>query len=395
MKQATNGGWNKMLDFNYHIPTKIQFGARRSQLAGQIIKQLGTKKPLIVTDEGVINAGLARILTQSLEKEGIPYEIFSDVQSNPTLNNVEAGTKLYKDIGTDCLIGLGGGSPMDVSRGIGVIAVHGGKIEEFCLGERAIEKPPPPIISIPTTAGTGSEVSPGGVVTDPVSKLKLVFGSPLLFSEVALIDPELTYSLPSHLTAWTGLDALSHAVEGFLSQRSQPIVDLYAREAVRLISKQLVIAYHNGENREARQSLMLAALLGGMAMRGGLGLVHTLAHVIGGHIDLPHGLNCALLLPEVMVHNLPATKEKMAALAVDLGVAKPDMNETRRAEAGVSAVRDLLKDLRVELPEDLKVDEKVLGAWVSAAMEYTRYRPNYPREMTAEQMKSMLRRVFS
>jgi len=364
MKQATNGGWNKMLDFNYHMPTKIQFGARCSQLAGQIIKQLGTKKPLIVTDEGVINAGLARILTQSLEKEGIPYEIFSDVQSNPTLNNVEAGTKLYKDIGTDCL-------------------------------KRAIEKPPPPIISIPTTAGTGSEVSPGGVVTDPVSKLKLVFGSPLLFSEVALIDPELTYSLPSHLTAWTGLDALSHAVEGFLSQRSQPIVDLYAREAVRLISKQLVIAYHNGENREARQSLTLAALLGGMAMRGGLGLVHTLAHVIGGHIDLPHGLNCALLLPEVMVHNLPATKEKMAALAVDLGVAKPDMNETRRAEAGVSAVRDLLKDLRVELPEDLKVGEKVLGAWVSAAMEYTRYRPNYPREMTAEQMKSMLRRVFS
>lgn len=271
-----------MLEFSYHIPTKIQFGPGSSQLGGWAIKELGRKKPLIVTDEGVINAGLAKMLTQSLEKEGIHYEIFSDVQSNPTLNNVAAGTEVYENIGADCLIGLGGGSPMDVSRGIAVIAVHGGKIEEFCLGKRAIETPPPPIISIPTTAGTGSEVSSGGVVTDPISKLKLVFGSPLLFSEVALIDPDLTYSLPPHLTAWTGLDALSHAIEGFLSQRSQPIVDLYAREAILLICKQLAIAYHNGGNREARQSLMLAALLGGMAMRGGLGLVHTLAHVIGG-----------------------------------------------------------------------------------------------------------------
>lgn len=384
-----------MLKFNYHIPTKIQFGPGSSQLVGQVIKELGKKKPLIVTDEGVINAGLVKTISQSLEKEGIRYETFSDVQSNPTLNNVVGGTKMYKNIGADCLIGLGGGSPMDVSRGIGVIAVHGGKIEEFCLGKRAIEKPPPPIISIPTTAGTGSEVSPGGVVTDPVSKLKLVFGSPFLFSGVALIDPELTYSLPSHLTAWTGLDALSHAMEGFLSQRSQPIVDLYAREAVRLISKQLVIAYHNGENREARQSLMLAALLGGMAMRGGLGLVHALAHVIGGHIDLPHGLNCALLLPEVMAHNLPAVKEKMAVLAVDLGIATPHMDKMQRAEAVVNAVRDLLKELRVELPADLKEDEEVLDTWVSAAMEYTRYHPNYPREMTAEAMKAVLRRVFS
>ncbi|MFX0200014.1 MAG: iron-containing alcohol dehydrogenase family protein, partial [Candidatus Hodarchaeota archaeon] len=159
-----------MLDFNYHIPTKIQFGPGRSQLIGRVIKELGKKKPLIVTDEGVINAGLTKIMVQSLEIEGIPYEIFSDVQSNPTLDNVEAGTNMYKNTRADCLIGLGGGSPMDVSRGIGVVAVHGGKIEEFCLGKRAIEKPPPPVISIPTTAGTGSEVSPGGVVTDPVSK---------------------------------------------------------------------------------------------------------------------------------------------------------------------------------------------------------------------------------
>ncbi|MFQ6079741.1 MAG: iron-containing alcohol dehydrogenase [Thermodesulfobacteriota bacterium] len=384
-----------MLEFNYHIPTKIRFGPGRSQMVGQVVKELGRRKPLIVTDEGLISAGLVKIITQSLEKEGIRYEIFSDVRSNPTIENVVGGTEVYKNVGADCLIGLGGGSPMDVSRGIGVIVVHGGKIEEFCSGKRTIGKPPPPIISIPTTAGTGSEVSPGGVVTDPISKLKLVFGSHLLFSEVALIDPELTYSLPPTLTAWTGLDALSHAVEGFLSQRSQPIVGLYSREAVRLISKHLVIAYRNGENQKARQGLMLAALLGGMAMRGGLGLVHTLAHVIGGHIDLPHGLNCALLLPEVMAHNLPAVKEKVALLAADLGVAAPDMNETQRAEAAVSAVRGLLTDLRVELPADLKIGDEALNAWVSAAMEYTRYQPNYPRQMTAKEMKSMLRRVFS
>ncbi len=384
-----------MLEFNYHMPTKIQFGPGSSQLVGRVIKKLGRKKPLIVTDEGVINAGLVKMLTQSLEKEGIRYEIFSDVQSNPTLNNVVAGTEVYKNIGADCLIGLGGGSPMDVSGGIGVIAVHGGKIEEFCLGKRAIEKLPPSIISIPTTAGTGSEVSPGGVVTDPARKLKIVFGSPLLYSEVALIDPELTYSLPSHLTAWTGLDALSHAVEGFFSQRSQPIVDLYAREAVRLISKHLVIAYHNGENREARQSLMLAALLGGMAMRGGLGLVHALAHVIGGHIDLPHGLTCAVLLPEVMTHNLPAVTGKMVILAADLGVATPETDEIQGAEVVVNAVRNLLKELRVEVPADHRVGDEVLDAWTSTAMEYARYEPNYPREITAEEMKTMLRRVFA
>ena len=384
-----------MLEFDYYIPTKIHFGPGRSQLVGQVIKGWGRKKPLIVTDEGVIGAGLAKIITQSVEKEGIRNEIFSDVKPNPTLDNVKIGAKMYENIGANCLIGLGGGSPMDVARGIGVIAVHGGEIEEFCLGKRAIEKPPPPIVSIPTTAGTGSEVSSGAVVTDPVSKLKLVFGNPLLFSQVALIDPELTYSLPANLTAWTGLDALSHAVEGFLSQRSQPIVDLYAREAVRLISKQLAIAYHDGENREARQSLMLAALLGGMAMRGGLGLVHTFAHVIGGHMDLPHGLSCALLLPEAMAHNLPAVKKKMGALAADLGVVTPDMGEIQRAEAAVSAVRGLLKELRVEFPAALRVDEDILDAWVSAATEYTRYQPNYTREMTAKEMKGMLRRVFT
>ncbi len=384
-----------MLEFNYYIPTKIQFGPGSSQLVGQVIRGWGKKKPLIVTDEGVMNAGLVKIVTQSVEKAGIRYEIFSDVQSNPTIENVVAGTEKYKNIRADCLVGLGGGSPMDVSRGIGVIAVHGGRIEEFCLGKRAIEEPPPPIISIPTTAGTGSEVSPGGVVTDPACKLKLVFGSSLLFSEVALVDPELTYSLPSHLTAWTGLDALSHAIEGFLSQRSQPIVDLYGREAIRLIFKYLVIAYHDGGNREARQSLMLAALLGGMAMRGGLGLVHALAHVIGGHIDLPHGLTCAILLPEVMAHNLPAVEGKMAALAADLGMAVPGRDETQRAGAVVNAVRDLLKELKVELPEDLMVGDEVLDAWVSASLEYTRYQPNYPGEITAEEMRTMLRRVFA
>ena len=239
-----------MLKFDYYIPTRIHFGPGRSKLVGKVIKEWGRNKALIVTDQGVISAGLLKIITGSLEKEGIRFEIFSEVKSNPTIKNVQDGTDKYKDAGADCLIGLGGGSPMDVSRGIGVIAVHGGKIEDFCLGKLSIEDPPPPIISIPTTAGTGSEVSPGGVVTDPARKLKLVFGGPLLFAAVALIDPELTYSLPPQLTAWTGLDALSHAVEGFFSRRAQPIVDLYARQAVRLISKHLAAAYHNGENRE-------------------------------------------------------------------------------------------------------------------------------------------------
>jgi alcohol dehydrogenase class IV len=382
-------------EFDYCIPTKIHFGPGRSQLVGQVVRGWGKRKPLIVTDEGVISIGLAKIITQSLEKEGIHFEIFSDVQSNPTLRNVEDGTKKYKGISADCLIGLGGGSPMDVSRGIGVVAVHGGKIEDFCLEKRPIEKASPPIISIPTAAGTGSEVSAGAVVTDPNRKLKLVFGSPLLFSEVALVDPEMTYSLPPHLTAWTGLDALSHAMEGFLSQRAQPIVDLYAKEAIRLIFKQLGEAYHNGQDREARQGMMLAALLGGMAMRGGLGLVHAVSHVIGGHIDLPHGLTCALLLPEVITHNLPAVKGKIAALAEYLGLAAADMDAMQRAEAVVSAVRGLLEDLKIALPADLKLDENIFDTWVSAAIEYKRYQPNYPREITPQELKGILKRVFT
>ena len=384
-----------MPEFGYYIPTKIHFGPGRSQLIGQVVRGLDKRKPLIVTDEGIISIGLAKIITQSLEKEGIHFEIFSDVQSNPTVRNVEDGTKKYKSVSADCLIGLGGGSPMDVSRGIGVVAVHGGKIEDFCLEKRPIEKPPPPILSIPTTAGTGSEVSAGAVVTDPNRKLKLVFGSPLLFSEVALVDPEMTYSLPPRLTAWTGLDALSHAMEGFLSQRAQPIVDLYAKESIRLILKQLSEAYHNGQNREARQGMMLAALLGGMAMRGGLGLVHTVSHVIGGHIDLPHGLTCALLLPEVITHNLPAVKGKLAALSAYLGLAAADMDAMQRAEALVNAVRGLLVDMKIALPADLKLDENILDTWVSAAIEYKKYQPNYPREITPQELKGILKKVIT
>jgi alcohol dehydrogenase class IV len=383
-----------MVEFTYHMSTQIQFGSGRVKGVGAVVKGWNKKKPLIVTDAGVIKAGVAKNITQSLEKEGVQFDIFSDIKTNPTVESVAAGTKKYKDAKADCLIGLGGGSPMDVSRGIGVIAVHGGKIEEFCLGQRIIEKSPPPIIAIPTTAGTGSEVSSGGVVTDPTRKIKLVFGGPLLFSNVAIVDPELTYHLPPNLTAWTGLDALCHAIEGFLSRRAQPIVDLYAREAVRLISHYLVKAYRNGEDREARENVMLAALLGGMAMRGGLGLVHAMAHVIGGHIDLHHGLNCALLLPEVMDYSLPAVKKKMALLAVDFGIASSDTDETQAAQAAVHAVRDLLTQMKVEVPAHLKVDGKEIDSWVSASIESARYKPNYPREMTAEEMKTMLQRVF-
>ena len=383
-----------MTTFNYKMPVNIKFGPGSSQLAGQVLKEMACRKPLVVTDEGIIAAGVHKAIMRSLEKAGLSYETFSAVRPNPMPDNVTDGVAAYTRAGADCIIALGGGSPMDVAKGIGVILVHGGSIVDFCTGTKAVTHQSPPLITIPTTAGTGSEISPGGVITDPVGKRKLVFGGPGSRPLVALVDPEPTYGIPPRLTALTGLDALSHAIEGYFSKRAQPIVDLYARESIRRVLNDLPIAVADGAHKAARESVTLAALLGGMSMQGGLGIVHCLAHAVGGHTDLPHGLLCGLLIPEVLAHNFPAIEPKMASLAQYLGVATPGADPTRNAQAVIEAIRKLLAAVEITAPDNLEVNETDIDAWTAVGMADKRFQASYTREITATEMKAMLGRIF-
>lgn len=384
-----------MMSFDYIMPVNIKFGPGSSKLAGQVVREMACRKPFIVTDHGIIETGLHDAVTQSLEKEGLAYEIFSDVRPNPIPDNVTTGVAAYNRAGVDCIITIGGGSPMDEAKGIGVILVHGGTIEAFCSGTKSVVHQSPPLITIPTTAGTGSEISlGGGVITDPIGKRKLIFGGPGSRPRVALVDPELTYGMPPQLTALTGADALSHAIEGYFSKRAQPITDLYARESIRRLLTDLPRAVADGANKTARESIMLAALLGGMSMQGGLGIVHCLAHAVGGQTDLPHGLLCGLLVPEVLAYNFPVIEQKMASLAEDLGIAAPGTSTTKKAEVLIDSIRELLVSVEITVPETLAVNEAVIDAWTVGGMAEKRFQQNYTRDITSEQMRAMLSRVF-
>jgi alcohol dehydrogenase class IV len=306
----------------WSFPTRIVFGPGVSRRAGEEAKALGIERILIVTDAGVERAGLAAGIRSSLEKSGIAVQTYTGVDGNPTEENIENGARAFAEHRADGVLALGGGSPMDAGKLIALRARCSLPFEELddaIDGGRHVPADLPPIIQVPTTAGTGSEVGRSGVLTVKSTHRKTVVFSPRLLAKVALLDPELTRSMPPSVTAATGFDALTHCIEAYLSKGDHPMADAIALSGIDIVSKFLERAVKDGSDIEARGMMMKAAMMGAVAFQKGLGACHSLAHPLSSEHGLHHGLANALCLPAVLRFNAAAVPDRVAHVSVLLG----------------------------------------------------------------------------
>lgn len=344
------------------VAPEFVFGPGAMRLAGQYAANLGGRKVLLVTDEAMLSLGWAEKVRQTLEGAGLPYEIFSHVTANPRDHEIMEGAAFAAQTKCDSIVAVGGGSVLDAAKGIGIVAVNEQDIISF-EGVDNVPKPGPPLICIPTTAGSSADVSQFCIVNDTTHQVKIAIVSKTMVPDVALIDPVATTSMTTELTAHTGLDALTHAIEAYVSNANSHITDLHALEAVRIISASLAKAIASPQNLKYRENMMLGSMYAGLAFSNAiLGAVHSMAHSLGGLLDLPHGLCNALLLEHVVLYNFPAAVDRYTTLGRAMGAEISDQEpEDVKREAVASIIRTLkesvgvsggLSDLGVR-PEDI------------------------------------------
>jgi len=371
--------------FTVTQPTRIRFGVDAINDLPALVKELGGSKVFLVVDPGLVKAGLVERITAPLAKAKIAFELYDKVDPEPGLKLADNGLKLAKKAKCDCVVGAGGGSAMDVAKAVSILLTNGGKAEDY-LGLGKIKKPGVPKIMIPTSAGTGAEVTFTAVFINEKTKSKGGMNGDPLYPEAAILDPALTVSLPPHITATTGVDALTHALEAFVSTQSHPISDMYALEAIELISSNLVKAYAHGGNLEARSNMLLGSLLAGKALAtAGVGLVHAMAYPLGGMFGIPHGLANAVLLPYVMAYNLIGNPGRFAMLAEVMGAKVDGLPEREAAEAGVEFVYRMNQDLGIPASlAELKIPAKKIPEMAKIALTVTRPVENNPRKPSLE-----------
>ncbi len=389
-----------MSDMIYNFPPAIHFGWGEAENVAGHVKDLKGTKVLIVTDEGCRKAGLLRGVIASLEGEGVPYEAFDGVQPNPTDKNVMEGLSVYRETGCDTVVAVGGGSPMDAAKGVILMANHPGRLEEYYIGvapRKPVTRDIPPLIAVPTTSGTGSETSRGGIITDTRENRKRAIISRYLLPKVAVLDPSLTVSMPPRLTAHTGLDALSHSLEALAVDRYAPLADAFAWQGIRLVADSLVKAFDDGGDRRAREDMMMASTMGSLAFSKGLGVVHSMAHQLSPQTGMPHGAACGVMLPHAIRFNLAEgpTKDRAAAKYAEaariFGADGEGMTVTEFAGEAAEVVHKLLLRLGVK-PRlaEWGVTEEDIGVMAPNAM-LDHCHPRNPRPCTEETMVALFR----
>lgn len=310
---------SSMQNLRKFVAPEFVFGTGALRLAGRYAKNFGGSKILLVTDANCIKHGITGQVAESLDEAGLQWALFSDIYPNPSAEEVMAGADVYREEGCNLIVAVGGGSPMDCAKGIGIVSSNGRHILEF-EGVDNVPVPCPPLICIPTTAGTSADVSQFAIIRDCARKVKIAIVSKTVVPDVALIDPATTVSMSAELTACTGIDALTHAVEAYVSNASSPVTDVHALEAIRLIRSGLTGAYTRPDDLEMRALMMMGSLHAGLAFsNASLGAVHAMAHSLGGQLNLPHGLCNALLLRHVTAYNFNAAPERYANILSTLG----------------------------------------------------------------------------
>ncbi len=335
-----------------YLPPLSLIGPGALKDLGEELKELSHKKALFVTDQVLVKIGVAQKVLDVLKKAGIECVTIDEVKPNPTVKNVKAGLKLLKDNNCDFILTLGGGSPQDCGKAIGILATNSGNIEDF-EGIHKSKNKSLPIVAINTTAGTASEVTINYVITDVKRRVKMVMVDKNCLVSIAVNDPELMLGKPADLTAATGMDALTHAIEAYVTKGAFGWSDALALEAIKLISSSLEKAVKNGSDIEARSKMAWGQFIAGQSFsNAGLGFVHSMAHQLGGMYDLPHGVANAVLLPHVEKFNIPACANKLKKVARAMGVAVIDMSDEEGANAAIEAIKKL--SLAVGIPSGLK-----------------------------------------
>lgn len=372
------------------------FGAGSRKVIAEEVAKRGYKKALIVTDKDLIKFGVADQVIAVLKDANIPYEIFDEVKPNPTVKNVKAGIAAFQAAGADFMIAIGGGSSMDTSKAIGIIINNPEFSDVVSLeGVANTKKKSVPVIALPTTAGMAAEVTINYVITDEENVKKMVCVDPNDIPTLAIIDPELMLSMPRGLTASTGMDALTHAIEGLITLGAWEMSDMFETKAIEMIAKWLPKAVENPSDIEARDGMATAQYIAGMAFSNvGLGLVHGMAHPLGAYYDIPHGVANALLLPFVMEYNKEAAKAKYRTIAEAMGVDTSSMSDDEAADAAVKAVKDLA--IRVRIPQHLSeigVPESGLPTLAQAAFNDV-CTPGNPRQTNVEEILAIYKKAF-
>jgi alcohol dehydrogenase len=338
------------LELRKFVAPEYLFGVGARSLAGRYAKNLGARKVMVVSDPGVVAAGWTGDVIESLEQEGIPYFLFTGVSPNPRAAEVMAGAAIYKEEKCNALVAVGGGSVMDCAKGIGIVSSNERDILTF-EGVDKVLVPMPPLICVPTTGGTSADVSQFAIISNPLEKIKFAIISKSVVPDLSLIDPLTLTTMDPFLTACTGLDALTHGIEAFVSNASSPMTDLNALEGIRLVSRHLVDSIKNPRDVELRARIMEGSLLAGLAFSNAiLGAAHAMAHSLGGEKDAPHGECNAILLDHVIEFNLPASPERFDRIAEAMGLDLRGMTTTEKKAALLVKVRQIKEAAGLDVP---------------------------------------------
>ncbi len=371
--------------FSFTGAGKIVFGTGSFKKLAEQIRTLQGRCPLIVLDKNLAAAGFSKTVIDVLDGSGLKPSFFEQAEPEPRLELADEGAKAALKGKCDLVVGIGGGSAMDLAKAVAAVAGNKGKAADY-LGLNKVPGPGLPTIMVPTTAGTGSEVTFTAVFVRRNLKKKEGMNSPFLYPDIALLDPELTLTLPPEPTATTGLDALCHAIESYTSIQASPMSEMISLEAIRLISDHLRTCVHNGGDLEARSEMLLGSLYAGLGLaNAGVTAVHSLSYPLGGKYGVPHGLANTLLLPHVMAFNLPGNLEKFAVIAEVMGEIVDDLPLREAAWQAVEAVNTLIEDCGVHKTlADLDIPQEVFPELAKTAMTVARPLQNNPRKLTIE-----------
>ena len=357
------------------------------------VKARGFKKALVVCGPSILKHGVVANVTDQLDAEGLAYEIYSDIKANPTIENVQAGVEAYKAAGADYIIAIGGGSPMDTAKAIGIIVTNPEFADVRSLeGTAPTKNPCAPIIAVPTTAGTAAEVTIHYVITDVERRRKFVCVDAHDMPIVAVVDPEMMNSMPRGLTASTGMDALTHAIEGYTTQAAWEMTDMFHLKAIELISKNLRAAVAG--DPAGREGMALGQYIAGMGFSNvGLGIAHSMAHTLGAVYDTPHGVACAMMLPIVMEYNADATGERYREIARAMGVEGVDsMSQDEYRAAAINAVRQISED--VGIPGKLEALKEEDLPFLAQSAYDDACRPGNPKDTSVEDLTALFRKLM-
>ncbi|MGB9700697.1 MAG: iron-containing alcohol dehydrogenase [Thermodesulfobacteriota bacterium] len=381
--------------FTFRAAPEITFGAGSVQQLGQKLKNYGVQKLLLVVDQGFAKIGPLAKITEPLEKEGIKFTVFDQVEPEPRVETADECGSLAKKEKFDFIIGVGGGSALDTAKAAAILATNEGRAKDY-QGLNKVPRPGIPKGMIPTTAGTGSEVTFTAVFINEAEKKKAGINSPYLFPEIAILDPELTLSLPPAVTAYTGMDALAHAIESFTSLQANFLSEMFSLEAVRKIMKNLRSAVENGQDINARSEMLMGSLLAGIGLaNAGVTAVHSLSYPLGGSFRVPHGVGNGLLLPAVMEYNASACPERFARLAEVMQIEVKGLSVAEAALRSVEAVKKLATDIEVPLRlSDLGIPKSALPWMAEEALQVVRPLENNPRPISKEDALRIYEAVF-